>query len=127
MKRFFDVQFSLSVSEKFRYIRKMHILTMLVNIACVYALILSGVLILINISELIIYTGINQINILSDFLFLDDLSLNWGIMDIAVSRKWMLIMILGMVCCFITMLYFPIQSIIIFFYRIYFVPYPLFG
>lgn len=105
----------------------MHILTMLVNIACVYALILSGVLILINISELIIYTGINQINILSDFLFLDDLSLNWGIMDIAVSRKWMLIMILGMVCCFITMLYFPIQSIIIFFYRIYFVPYPLFG
>lgn len=115
LKRFFDVQFSLSVSEKFRYIRKMHILTMLVDTTCVFAFILSGALMLINISEFIIYRGIIQINILPNILLSDDLSLNWGMMDIDNSKKWMLIVILGMVCSFITMGYFPIQCIIILF------------
>ena len=55
LKRFSDMPFSLSVSEKFRYVRKMHFMTMIIDIACVLEAILIGLSVIANLFELYIY------------------------------------------------------------------------
>lgn len=114
LKRFFDVQFSLSVSEKFRYIRKMHILTMLVDIACVLMVISSGALLLLNFFKFFIYSGIIQINMPPGIFLHIDYNFKLGIVNMILENKWMLIVIMVISCYILTMDYFSFQGKIIF-------------
>lgn len=73
LRRFFDMQFSLSVSEKFKYVRKMHIVTMIINIACVLVMLSIGAFMIVNLFEYFLYRGIPQINILKNIVSLGDI------------------------------------------------------
>lgn len=83
LRRFFDMQFSLSVSEKFRYVRKMHVMIMIIDIVCVLMTISIAVSAIVNVVEYFIFKGLPQINILRNIVWLGDLNIKNNEMNIS--------------------------------------------
>lgn len=64
LRRFSDMQFSLSISKKFKYVRKMHMMTMVMNITYVLIVISIAVFAVADMYEYFLYRGVSTINAL---------------------------------------------------------------
>lgn len=66
MKRFMDMQFSLSMSKKFKYVKKMHIMTMVLNMTCMLLTIPMIFFVTMNLSDYFFSGKVFQINIIQN-------------------------------------------------------------
>lgn len=95
-KRFSNIRFSLSISRKFRYVRNMHLITMLLNLAYVILSVFSGIATMVCCLRFIVQLDISRI--------LQSFSLE-NILDKQVNMSYMLesllILLVTMFCAFV--------------------------
>lgn len=71
-RRFSDMHFSLSVSKKFKYVRKMHVVTMIVNIACMLTVVSIVAFAIVNMAVYFLYGEMSQMEILTNIVLFSD-------------------------------------------------------
>lgn len=94
LKQFFDIHFSLSVSDKFKYVKKMHVITLILNMRIIFMVVCYAGILFTELVHSLLSGGLPQISLLQIMAKFNGSNIQGNHMEKILQLAWVLFAIM---------------------------------